>query len=169
MVAPGVTDFLATEAAQLVVGVNETTKRRIAATLTEGVADGENLASLSKRIRSVFDASPARARTIGRTESIKGYNFGTLEGYSQSDVVDDKEWLATKDEVVRDTHAEVDGTVVGLQQNFQVGSSTLRYPGDPAGDAEEVVNCRCTILPKIKQGASFNPAMNGHRTEASCP
>jgi uncharacterized protein with gpF-like domain len=53
-----------------------------------------------------------------------------------------KEWLSAGDAQVRETHA-IDGEVIGFDESFSNG---LEYPGDPAGDAGEVINCRCVCL-----------------------
>ena len=59
-----------------------------------------------------------------------------------SDVVAGQEWIATADSRTRESHVELDGEVVGINEPFSNG---LDYPGDPAGDAAETINCRCTI------------------------
>ena len=48
------------------------------------------------------------------------------------------------DERLRDSHylCEAQGAIP-VDQPFQNG---LRYPGDPDGDASEVVNCRCRLV-----------------------
>jgi hypothetical protein len=32
-----------------------------------------------------------------------------------------------------------------MDEPFTVGGASLMYPGDPAGPAEEVINCRCCV------------------------
>jgi hypothetical protein len=39
--------------------------------------------------------------------------------------------------------------VVGINEPFMKSGAPLMYPGDPEGDAANVINCRCTILPVI--------------------
>jgi hypothetical protein len=41
----------------------------------------------------------------------------------------------------------VDGQVVAVNSSFSNG---LDYPGDQKGDAGDVINCRCTLLPVIE-------------------
>jgi hypothetical protein len=57
-----------------------------------------------------------------------------------------KRWVATGDGRTRPSHVAANGQTVALAGRFLVGSSTLDCPHDPNGSAEEVVNCRCTIV-----------------------
>lgn len=45
----------------------------------------------------------------------------------------------------RKSHRKVNGDVQPLDKKFKVGDSWLMYPGDPSGEAKEIVNCRCTM------------------------
>jgi SPP1 gp7 family putative phage head morphogenesis protein len=118
--------------------------------MNAGLEAGESVPDIAKRVRDVFDnATKYRSTMIARTETTASANFGTLESYRQSGVVEGKEWLATMDMRVRDSHAEMDGEVVGIDDVFSNGCS---FPGDPAGGAEEAINCRCTMVPKIIEG-----------------
>lgn len=87
-----------------------------------------------------------RAVRIARTEIVGASNAGSLEGARQTGLNLMKEWLATQDDRVRDRHAEMNGKQVELDGKFTVGTSQMDAPGDPAGAAEDVINCRCTIV-----------------------
>ncbi len=50
------------------------------------------------------------------------------------------------DSKTREDHAEADGQEVGMDEPFDVGGEQLMYPGDPAGSAGNVINCRCTVI-----------------------
>lgn len=57
-----------------------------------------------------------------------------------------KQWLSAHDQRTRDSHRVADGQVVAVDDSFIVGTAALDFPGDPTGPAEEVINCRCTML-----------------------
>ena len=58
-----------------------------------------------------------------------------------------KTWLAIIDKVTRDTHREVNGKTIPIDQPFEVGESLLQFPRDESLGAgpEEIVNCRCSV------------------------
>lgn len=142
---------------QRIVNVNKTTATRLRDSLAEGDLAGETVAELSARVRDVMNvASTSRARMIARTEVASAHNVGQLAAARQSGVVAAKEWLAVGDHRTRASHLDVDGTVLGIDALFTVGGDELEGPGDVAGSAEEVVNCRCVLLyhDSVPDGAS---------------
>ena len=58
-----------------------------------------------------------------------------------------KTWLTMLDNKVRDTHEEVEGQTVGIDEYFQVGNSQMQFPHDLSlsPDPTEVINCRCAV------------------------
>lgn len=118
--------------------------------LAEGFSRSETIREIEKRIEEIYDfAVEGRAERIARTEIISASNKGSIEGMSVTGV-EKKEWLATKDDKTRESHEEIDGQVVAIGDSFIVGNSKMDFPGDPDALPEEIVNCRCTILPVIE-------------------
>ena len=129
--------------------VNSTTVDKLSRTLAEGIGEGEGIAKLTERVNSVYEEFPVyRAETIARTEATGANNKGFIESYGQSGVANAKEWIATFDTRTRDSHAEQDGEIVGLDETFSNG---LDYPGDPSGDPAETIHCRCVIGPAFQE------------------
>jgi uncharacterized protein with gpF-like domain len=62
-------------------------------------------------------------------------------------ILTEKEWMATHDKRVRDSHAAIDGETKPTDELFSNG---LMYPGDPNGAPAEVYNCRCTMVTNVK-------------------
>lgn len=124
-----------------------------------GLARNEGIPDISDRIRQILTASghdrwPNRATTVARTEALAAVNAGVYNGAVQDaeqrgDVAPMKVWLATEDQRTRPTHNEADGQRTLLTSPFVVGGFELLYPGDPRGPAQEVINCRCSILPVV--------------------
>lgn len=56
-----------------------------------------------------------------------------------------KTWRAVDDSRTRPTHAAADNTRVPFQSVFTVGGFPLRFPHDPFGPPQEVINCRCVL------------------------
>jgi HK97 family phage portal protein len=149
---PRVVKWLEQKVLNLVTLTTTTSKEQLRAMLIDGIERGATIQEISKEIGTLFDGfADYRSTRIARTEVISAHNNGALEGYRQSEVVEGKEWLATFDDVTRESHAEMDGQVVALDAPFNVNGWLMQSPGDPAGPAEEVINCRCTILPVMKE------------------
>jgi SPP1 gp7 family putative phage head morphogenesis protein len=138
--------------------INTTTydelRAKMDATLAEGIAAGESIPNLSKRLLEATDGvydnmSQYRADMIARTETMGSVNFGQQVVY-ESEGVEEKEFIATQDEDTREDHLAANGQVVKINEAFDVGGEALMYPGDPSGSAGNVINCRCTILPVVK-------------------
>lgn len=86
-----------------------------------------------------------RARFMAENEANTIYNYVRNEEAIRSGKTR-KQWIAIEDEVTRPTHRDVDMRVLPINQYFLVGNSLMRYPKDPLGSPEEVINCRCSII-----------------------
>lgn len=127
-------------------GTVQTTWEKVQEAIIDGEAEGEGIDKIAGRIGNVFtQAKGYRARMIARTETIGASNAGSLRAAIDSGVVGKKRWLAASDHRTRTSHAFADGQTVDVDKPFQVGASQMMHPGDPAGGAEEVVNCRCSM------------------------
>lgn len=119
--------------------VNDTTFEKLASSLSEGIADGEGIAKLSKRVNETYlDFNDYRAERIARTETTFAINEANLEAYKQVGS-EGKEWIATLDDRVRDEHLLMDGEIVRVGEAFSNG---LQAPSD--------INCRCTVAPVFR-------------------
>lgn len=136
--------FLGLRASEMIEKINEFTRDQIKQELTEGFEQQESIDQIKKRIEHVYDvAKGSRAVKIARTETLRGSNFGALEGYYQSRVVEAKEWLTARDGDVDPECAALEGTIRSLDASFDEGEFTGDYP--PLHP-----NCRCTIIPVLK-------------------
>jgi SPP1 gp7 family putative phage head morphogenesis protein len=134
----------------LIQGINETTSEAIRQILADASAEGASVAETGRRIRDQFDEfSKSRADTIARTEAVGANNAAAVEGYRQSGLKVRKEWLTQIDGATRESHIAADGQKVGLDEKFIVGDSEMDAPGVD-GPPEEVINCRCTVLPVLE-------------------
>lgn len=58
-----------------------------------------------------------------------------------------KRWVAELDNRTRPWHVEIDGAKIPIDDMFQVGTDSMRFPHDYVnGTAENLVNCRCTCI-----------------------
>ena len=150
-------EYIREHGAELITQINKTTRNKLRETLAEGFDLGESIADLIKRVKDVFkEATRNRAEMIARTESIRASNFGTLEAYRQSGVVEAQQWLAERDDRTCSFCEEMDGKVIGLNEKFFEKGDSLTVDGDTLKfDLLAVeypplhVNCRCTTIPVL--------------------
>jgi len=57
-----------------------------------------------------------------------------------------KRWVTRHDAKVRETHREVEGDTIPLEEAFYVGGYPLMYPGERGAPPAIVINCRCTMV-----------------------
>ncbi len=130
--------------------------KEITASLAQGTRAGESVTELRGRVQKLLDinnldAWGSRAETVARTESAAAYNAATVHtAVVQQQATKDTTplemvWLSTLDSHTRRTHAQADGLRVPMGGKFSVGRAELRFPADPHGPPEEVINCRCAV------------------------
>lgn len=126
--------------AEKVTGINATSKARIRLEVEQGQDAGESTSQIAGRIESLFDdMEDGRAEVIARTEVIGASNFGSHSAAEQMGM-EEKTWVDSGDDRVRDEHESINGETVAIDELY---SSGLMFPGDPNGDAGQVVGCRC--------------------------
>jgi len=118
--------------------------------LLKGERDGLNARDIGKLIQEQCNQLKGyECERIARTEIIQCHNQAKFDQYMNDDLIDYVQWIATEDELTRESHAEQNGMIVRVGDMFPNG---CQYPGDPNGDAEEVINCRCDLnsyIPEI--------------------
>lgn len=151
---PFVTQYLA-EVRNRLVRIPEEVYDLVAGQVAQGVNLGESIPKLAARVDSVLSTTesarwPNRATVIARTETIGALNAGRYDAFrvvaADADEPLYSMWLATDDGRTRHTHVEAEGQRVPVGTPFQVGGFELRFPGDPAGPPQEVIQCRCVPL-----------------------
>lgn len=94
-----------------------------------------------------------RGTTIARTETLSGLHASQREAFEQAvetgavrrqDVR--KIWRSAADSKVRDSHVDVNGESVGMDERFSNG---LLHPHETGAPAAEVINCRCDVTYRI--------------------
>lgn len=139
--------WMATQAGKKITKIQDTSKQLIAAVIQRGMQDGESHLEIAARIRATGKiATPHRARTIALTETHTAACKSIDTAIKSTRIEMEKEWLAAMDERTRPDHAAADGQRVPEKGRFNVGTSLMLYPGDPAGGAEQTVRCRCVCL-----------------------
>ena len=132
-------------------------KKRITTHVTRGISSGMTFEQVAQQISASMmgaytnpGGSLAYAMRIARTEGHRIQVQSTMNACQNAkdmgaDVV--KQWDSTLDGRTRPSHQKIDGEIRELDEPFSNG---LMFPGDPAGGAGEVVNCRCALLQRAR-------------------
>lgn len=90
-----------------------------------------------------------QAERIARTEVGGASNTASFEAAQENAEGVRKEWLTSGLPNVRETHQYYESLgVVDMDYEYASG---LQFPGDENGEADEVINCRCTIIYSIDE------------------
>jgi hypothetical protein len=133
------------------LGVNvQQLKKKITQEVSRGIATGLSYSEIARNISNAAKAPLNRAMTISRTEGHRIQQTSSDDARHTAknkgaDVV--KQWDSTLDGKTRPSHRMVDGEIREPDEKFSNG---LKFPGDPAGGAAEVVNCRCVALTRAR-------------------
>jgi len=144
--------FISKHALNQAQNITNATKTKLTRVLREGIADELGSNEIARNMRDVYDhwenpeeLDVSRANKIARTEVHSSSQYGHFAGAKQAeeelDIRQTKTWLDSGDDRVRESHEEVHGETIGLDDYYNNG---LLYPGDPDGEAREIINCRCT-------------------------
>lgn len=125
-------------------------EKRVRNAVTQGIIQGESIPDITKRMAGELGSSNAKHMTMfARTAVTGAQNAGRVEMLHNAQdmgIQVKKKWLATLDDRTRDSHADLDGTEVDVDEPFITNNGNeIMYPGDPNAAPEEVYNCRCTL------------------------
>lgn len=110
---------------------------------------GSSVQALSGAIKEDFITQLVTIQTweaerIARTEVIGASNKGSYDGAKSTGEDIKKGWSTSGLPGIRPTHLLYESFGwVHMDKEFTSG---LLYPGDPNGEAGEIINCRCTII-----------------------
>lgn len=101
-----------------------------------------------EKIDTPYMTSTERSILIAETETNNVANHDELEE-AKANGKTEKTWVAFHDNKTRETHRDVDGTTIPIDDMFQVGMAELMCPCDEINgydNPEEVCNCRCHLI-----------------------
>lgn len=142
----------------------EARDRRFDASVRRAIREGRPVpADIREKMIAAYRSRLLRNRgeAVGRTEAVGAVNAGRHEAIEQAvqdpDVAVEaqdirRNWISTRDDRTRDTHAAMNGQPRGYNEPFESPSGArLMYPGDRSlgAPASEIVACRCTFTVRI--------------------
>ncbi|MHA1302182.1 MAG: phage portal protein, partial [Candidatus Heimdallarchaeaceae archaeon] len=147
----------AAKRATLLLGTSKKFANKI---ITQGVEENLTTDKISRNLREFYsEDANYRAMRMARTEVVAASNYGSYMGAKDTAVQNlKKTWISARDSRVRDSHSNIDGQTVDIDGKFNVNGYMMGYPGDPAGPAEEVIHCRCTLAYKTVVTRTTKPS-----------
>lgn len=125
--------------------------KKVNSALTQGILQGESIPKIAERFRTgLYAQNKNLMTTFARTATTGAQSSGRVDAYKRAKGLGinvKQKWLATLDGRTRHTHRLMDGKTINMGEKFDNG---CKYPGDPVGPPQEVYNCRCTLVPVIK-------------------
>ena len=154
--------------------------RQLQSAMTKSILAGDSIPHIAKRLSNELSVTNRKAaERYARTAATGAQNAGRVDAYKRAQgmgIEMEQEWLATLDGRTRHEHRYLDGQHVPVGKPFTVDGYELRFPGDPAGPGYLIWNCRCTLVPRLKNldqsdaprksklgGMSYDEWKNEHR------
>ena len=118
----------------------------------EGLEHGDTYTTMTKNLAHKLNVGEKKARDIIRTESHRCRSQARQDSFEDSLKQGSnlrKKWFSMSDERVRDGHAALNGTIVGIDEDFvsPLGGSG-KSPGN-MNNATDDINCRCIVIPVL--------------------
>lgn len=131
-----------------IVGIEHSTRDKIADIISRGISEGLSQAKLKENIQTEMkDASPARIKLIARQETMTALATGQFDMMKSAGATT-KTWHHRPQKNPRDgshgpNHVALEGETVAIDAKFSNG---LRFPRDPDDPRpEELINCHCYL------------------------
>lgn len=128
-------------------------RRRLQNEMAIATLLGEDTNKLRKRIQKVTGQMAWQALRVARTERTRVQSQARVQAMEEAAAMGiqiEYEWSCIMIGS-RDTHKELNGKRKPMGEAFETENGKLRYPGDPSAPAEEVINCRCVLIPHLKE------------------
>ena len=105
--------------------------------------------ALAEKLDSLFTGYKGSVKNLSNSLASASYNSGEQISY-QRHGIKKKRWLSSRDENVRQSHIDMDGVEVGVNESFTFpDGEKVSYPADPNGALHQILGCRCSVLPVV--------------------
>ena len=118
--------------------INDTTRDAIRKIVTQSEEEGWSGGTLAHALEDAATFDDSRAEMVARTEAAFADTQGNVIGWRASGVVAGKQWSVNPNEDPCDKCLEMDGIVVGIDEEFDEGDPPL-HP-----------RCECLLLPVVE-------------------
>lgn len=124
-------------------------KQHVNSAITQAILQGKAIPDVAKSLEKVTDMDKRAAVRNARTAVTCAQNKARFDSYERAEELGikmKKVWLATLDDRTRESHVDLDGEEVDINEKFSNG---LMFPADPDGEPAMIYNCRCRMITQI--------------------
>ena len=144
--------------------ISETTRQQLVQIISKGHIDGLGQNPIARQIREYSQGSFTRyrSRMIARTETHQASIFANHRVSRDQEIPDmQKRWVSTNDNRTRGHHRKLNGTTVGMEEDFVftvgINEYRMQHPADPRGGAINNINCRCVLAYIVPEDTVAEP------------
>ena len=122
--------------------------------IIRGLVMGMTYKQMADIVKKELDGDLIKANRIVRTESRRLREEGSFQSAMHAKskgIIMTKTWRAVGDERSRESHIEMDGTTIEIDEKFELNGREGDHPLDRNFLAKDVINCRCKLIKKIKR------------------
>ncbi len=155
-------EWLLRNAGTRITSVRETLVDYLIKEIQKGIEDGKTIRDVASEMQKLVRSRNFfrwQALRIARTESTAAANYGATVAGDDSGLYLEKVWISSHDGRTRrrpddkHDHYVMEGVRVDKDKPFDVQGDFMEFPGDPKGNAANVINCRCTVALRGKRDA----------------
>ena len=138
-------------------------REKIGDVIASSILQGKSVPKIARDLEIVVGMNKSSAVRNARSAMTGAQNAGRQSSFAHAakmgiDVR--KRWVATKDSRTRDSHRDLDGTVVPWNEPFHtILGSVMMHPGDRNAKPGDYYNCRCTMRTVEKPGIEAEARM----------
>ena len=147
------TDWIKSWSEELAEIMKMNTHKAIETQLIEAIKAGESIAQVELRLKDLPEFDRKRARAVARTEVLTASSRANWESFMQSPAVVSKQWKHSGVAKIkpRQSHVAMDGTIIPIDDYFEIDGEEGLYPRDPSFSAFNRVNCGCVMGPVVDE------------------
>lgn len=120
----------------------------------QSILQGESIPTMTKRIAQTMGEtnhkSTIRYARTAMTSAENGGRIHAMERAQSMGIRLQKAWMAVLDGRTRDSHVDLDGQTVDVDEPFLSDHGYIMFPGDPYAHPAEIWNCRCTMVTQME-------------------
>lgn len=131
------------------LGKNPAIRRRLQNELAQASILGESQKKIIKRIRKVTGQTVAQARRVAQTERTRVQSQARWQAGQEAAAMGIGIYNEWRTRMINSREAHIERNGMRAMQGEPFPGSVMKYPGDPAGGAKEVINCHCYLRPGV--------------------